>query len=226
MTDDVPTPAPSIWSQISERHAVRPDVPAARTELAADVRDLLSAVAYTDVASDDLDAARAAIAEATTRLQERQRPTPTVPSLSPDGREFLLSNPVDGPLNPMSPPLEELEQSPGHYVGRVCFRGYHEGPPGRVHGGWTALILDHALARACLSLGCLVMTRTLEVSYRRGTPYDRDLEVTCRADELDGTTLIASGEIRAADVPTTAAVARFAVDPGDLDLLRRMLAER
>ncbi len=226
MTDDSSTPTPSIWSEISERHAVRPAVPPARAGLADDVRALLSAVAYTDVADADLDAARAAIAEATRRLGERQRTTPTVPSVMADGREFLLSNPVDGPLNPMAPPLEEIEHSLGRYVGRVRFRGNHEGPPSRVHGGWTALILDHALARACLSLGCLVMTRTLEVAYRKGTPYDQDLEVTCRADELDGTTLIASGEIRVTGVPTTTAVARFAVPPGDLDLLRRRLAER
>ncbi|KAA6465074.1 PaaI family thioesterase [Acidobacteria bacterium AB60] len=50
----------------------------------------------------------------------------------------------------------------------------YEGPPGYVHGGIIATLLDEAMSKAVRSHGLVAMTRHMEVDYRRpvksGTP--------------------------------------------------------
>jgi acyl-coenzyme A thioesterase PaaI-like protein len=123
----------------------------------------------------------------------------------------LASNPVDGMLNPLAPPLRALTDAGGIYRGIVRFGGSHEGPPGLVHGGWSAMVLDHALARACLSGGHSVMTTKLEVRYRGATPSSAELEVEAAVEGQAGRRLVAVGAIRAAGVVTVEATARFAI---------------
>jgi acyl-coenzyme A thioesterase PaaI-like protein len=118
---------------------------------------------------------------------------------------------VDGLLNPLAPPLRACTDADGLYHGTVRFGGAHEGPAGRVHGGWAAMILDHALARACLSAGHTVMTVSLEVRYRGGTPSHADLEVEASVGGLEGHRRLATGVIRAGGTVTVEATARFAV---------------
>ena len=51
--------------------------------------------------------------------------------------------------------------------GRVTLGKPHEGPPGLVHGGVVATLLDHVLARAVRAAGRGGLTATLTVTYRR-----------------------------------------------------------
>jgi uncharacterized protein (TIGR00369 family) len=83
----------------------------------------------------------------------------------------------------------------------------HEGPPGLVHGGVVATLLDHVLARAVRAAGRGGLTATLTVTYRRPVHL--------------GTPLVATGEIATVDGRGTTAVGRLVAED-DPD---RVLAE-
>ena len=78
-------------------------------------------------------------------------------------------NVVMGVRNPVAPPLV-VEQSEGGGV----FTDFHlgaayEGPPGHVHGGVAALVLDHILGAAASSPEKPRLTGTITLRYLRLT---------------------------------------------------------
>jgi len=46
----------------------------------------------------------------------------------------------------------------------------HEGPPGFIHGGIIATLLDEAMGKLNVPLGLIAMTRNMEVDYLRPSP--------------------------------------------------------
>ena len=121
-----------------------------------------------------------------------------------------------GPLNPIAPPLtftfdgERLRGSgavPAAYVG----------PPGMVHGGVVAMIIDELLGavNACLGLGAF--TGTLTIRYERPTPIATDLELESWVDRTEGRKVFTVGTISAGGVVTARAEGVFIrVDAGAL----------
>jgi uncharacterized protein (TIGR00369 family) len=143
-------------------------------ELGAALRDLADAAVRTEVGEEELAAATAAARELTRALGARSRELLQVAAVDdPDAGERWYS-PVYGPGSPIAPPLELDPATPGTAIGRVTVRKPHEGPPGLVHGGVTATLLDHVLARAVRSAGHGGLTAQLTVRFRRpvrlGTP--------------------------------------------------------
>ena len=61
----------------------------------------------------------------------------------------------------------------------------YEGPPGLVHGGVVALLLDQILGGAADHAGVPGMTGTLTVRYRKGTRLG-PVRVTARVDRVEG----------------------------------------
>ena len=53
-------------------------------------------------------------------------------------------------------------------LAECVFSVAHEGPPGRVHGGWVAAVLDHAVGRAVAAAGFPGMTASLTVNLNKG----------------------------------------------------------
>ena len=51
----------------------------------------------------------------------------------------------------------------------------HEGPPGYIHGGIVATLLDEAMSKLNRPLNVLAMTRHMEVDYLRPAPLHRPL---------------------------------------------------
>lgn len=51
----------------------------------------------------------------------------------------------------------------------------HEGPPGYIHGGIIATLLDEAMGKLNLPLGVIGMTRHMEVDYLRPAPLHTSL---------------------------------------------------
>src|SRR5205823_1703336 len=74
----------------------------------------------------------------------------------------------------------------------VLLGAAHEGPPGRVHGGWVAAVLDHVLGRATAAAGFPGMTASLTVDYHHGTPYAVPLTAEGRLVRRDGRKLHAA----------------------------------
>jgi acyl-coenzyme A thioesterase PaaI-like protein len=67
----------------------------------------------------------------------------------------------------------------------------HEGPPGHIHGGIVAALLDEAMSKLNRPLNVLAMTRHMEVDYLRPAPLYQPLVLVARhlsrATRSDGT---------------------------------------
>ena len=84
----------------------------------------------------------------------------------------------------------------------------YEGPPGLVHGGVAALILDQVLGEAAGAGGKPGMTGTLTLRYRRGTPLG-DLRCEAWIDRVEGIKTCAQGRLSDAEGVTVEAEGVF-----------------
>ncbi|MCW2497298.1 PaaI family thioesterase [Jatrophihabitans sp.] len=112
------------------------------------------------------------------------------------GEGFSRHNPVTGPENALAPPLNLRRRPDGSVVGVTTLGLQYQGPPGFVHGGVSALLLDDALGVANFAAGTPGMTAHLSLNYRRTTPLFEPLTVSARRLSVDGRKVRASGEIR------------------------------
>ncbi|SNR58683.1 PaaI family thioesterase [Blastococcus mobilis] len=112
-------------------------------------------------------------------------------------------SPVYGPGNPVAPPIVATDSSDGRARGRVTVGKTHEGPPGLVHGGVVATLLDHVLARAVRAAGRGGLTATLTVTYRRPVPLGVPLMATAEMGTTDGRRTTATARLVAEDDPST-----------------------
>ncbi|MDQ4007976.1 MAG: PaaI family thioesterase [Actinomycetota bacterium] len=195
------------------------DRDAALLRLAAATRDLVDTVVLTAADEDDLTRSAKEVEAVTERLRQRLLEHPPRPDLGPDGRMRALANPVIGEANPLAPPL--LVESTPDGTARAEFElgAAYEGPPDLVHGGVSALILDHVLGSAGGAGGRPGMTGTLELRYRRPTPLHRPLVARAWIAEVDGRKTTIRGEIARAD-------GRVCVEASGLFILPSFLAEQ
>lgn len=108
-------------------------------------------------------------------------------------------DPATGLENAIAPPLRLYDQPDGSVSGSVVLGMPYQGPPGHVHGGISALLLDHALGMANDHAGRAGMTARLTLQYRRPVPLLARLTVTARQTGVDGRKIFATGEIRLED---------------------------
>lgn len=202
MTDE----RPGTTSPPAAGHApVLPEIPAETTLLAARIRELVEAGVFTDAGAADLRVASEHVAAATALLREHTREKPLLLSYL-DGNQVSVHNPVEGPGNPLAPPMVGLEiDDSGATCSSALLGAAYEGPPGRVHGGWVASLLDHAVGRAVAVAGHPAMTVSLTVDYRRGTPHGVPLTINARFTGKEGRKVFASGEIVAGGETTAEA---------------------
>jgi hypothetical protein len=143
--------------------------------LTDDVRELIHAALRTDAEQDSIDAARTAIRAATDALRSRKRDESQVAHYVVGGRPVVWSNAVIGLRNAIAPPLTiHHEGDRTRCWSEFTLNAAYEGPPGLVHGGVCALILDHVLGEAASEgLTKPLFTGTITVRYVRGTPLGR-----------------------------------------------------
>lgn len=168
---------------------------AALCGLSRQTRDLMDAVAQTEVGEDELLAVTAELAALTERLSTLARTTPQPFEIGPDGTLRHLGNAVTGEANPHALPLIVEVVPEGGVRADVTFRPLHEGPPASVHGGISAMILDHLLGQAVASAGFAGMTGTLTVRYRQPVPYGKPLLATAEHTRSEGRKTWADGRI-------------------------------
>jgi acyl-coenzyme A thioesterase PaaI-like protein len=126
------------------------------------------------------------------------------------GEGVTRHDPVTGPENAVAPPLRLYGIDDGSVVGRVTLGLPYQGPPGCVHGGISALLLDHALGVANhWGPGPSGMTGTLTLRYHRTTPLFEELTVTARQQSTDGRKIHTTGSISASGVTCVSAEAVF-----------------
>ena len=177
---------------------------AAVGELGEALRALVDAAVRTEVPVADLEKATAAAQELTALLAADLRHVHEIASVDDPETGARWYSPVYGPGSPVAPPME-VEDFPadGRCVGRVTVGKKHEGPPGLVHGGILALLLDHVLARSARASGHGGLTATLTVTYRRPVHLGVPLIVTGELGSVDGRRATATARIVAADDPGT-----------------------
>ncbi|WP_068928471.1 PaaI family thioesterase [Planobispora rosea] len=172
---------------------------AALATLGGQTRELIDAVVLTDVPEDEITAVTAELAALTGRLRTLQRTAPQSFEAGPDGVPRHPGNAVIGSANPHALPLI-VESTPERTVrAELAFRPSHEGPPGWVHGGVSAMILDHLLGHAAAVAGSPGMTGTLSVRYRRPVPYGEPLLATAEHTRSEGRKTWVEGRIALPD---------------------------
>lgn len=114
------------------------------------------------------------------------------------GEGVTRHDPVTGPENAIAPPLRLYGLPDGSVEGRVTLGLPYQGPPGCVHGGVSALLIDHALGVANhWGPGPSGMTGTLTLRYHRTTPLFEELTVSARQQSTEGRKIRTIGTISA-----------------------------
>jgi hypothetical protein len=117
-------------------------------------------------------------------------------------------NAVGGWSNPLAPGLNIwLEGERAHGV--VNCGWAYEGPPGHIHGGYVAAILDQFLGMAQFLGGHPGMTGRLIVRYHRPSPLNTDLNLEAWLDKTEGRKTCMTGEIRNGTTVTATCEALF-----------------
>ena len=161
--------------------------------LAGAVRELIDATIWTQADDDVVEDARAAIEAATRALREKTRPTKV--SFVTDGHPVPLANAAIGPCNPIAPPMVVHREEDGRCWSEFVLGAAYEGPPGLVHGGVSALLLDHILGEvASEGMTKPRFTGTITVKYLRGTPLG-PLRAEAFYDRTEGVKTYARGYI-------------------------------
>lgn len=111
------------------------------------------------------------------------------------GEGVTRHDPVTGPENAIAPPLHLIGQEDGSIEARVTLGLAYQGPPGCVHGGVSALLLDHTLGVANHWAGDSGMTGTLTLRYHRPTPLFEELTISARQESVDGRKIRTLGTI-------------------------------
>ncbi|WP_395692448.1 PaaI family thioesterase [Nocardioides sp.] len=138
--------------------------------LADAVRSLVDATIRTTVAEDEVRAVQAEVEALTARLRAAELPGPAGVRYNSEGRSWSWGNAVVGQRNAVAVPMEVVHDSSGLVHADVVLGAAYEGPPGLVHGGVTALLLDHLMGETASGHRRVTFTGTLTLRYRRGTP--------------------------------------------------------
>jgi acyl-coenzyme A thioesterase PaaI-like protein len=176
--------------------------------LTQSVRELVDAVIRTEVDDDELRTARAEIEAITERLRKRQMDGAFGVRFNSQGGSRAWGNSVVGLRNAIAPPLDMVRDPAGRASADFHLGAAYEGPPGLVHGGVAALILDQALGEAAGAGGKPGMTGTLTLRYRRGTPLG-DLHCEAHIDRVEGIKTFARGSLSDAEGVTVEAEGVF-----------------
>jgi acyl-coenzyme A thioesterase PaaI-like protein len=157
------------------------------------VRDLIEATICTQADAGVVEDARAAIEAVTRSLRETTRSAKV--SYLIDGHPVPLANAAIGLCNPIAPPMIVHREDDGRCWSEFVLGSAYEGPPGLVHGGVSALLLDHLLGEAASEgLTKPRFTGTLTLKYLRGTPLG-PLRADAFLDRTEGVKTYACGSI-------------------------------
>ncbi|MBB2992672.1 acyl-coenzyme A thioesterase PaaI-like protein [Mycolicibacterium iranicum] len=176
--------------------------------LTGSVRDLIDATIRTEVDADAVALAKAEIESATARLRAHQCDGAFGIQYATNGDSMPWGNAVIGVRNPTAPPLVIHKEPDGSARSDFYLGAAFEGPPGHVHGGVSAKILDHVLGDAASKPGVHRLTGTITVRYRRLTPLGK-LHSEARVTHTDGFKTYAVGHIADATGITVEAEAVF-----------------
>lgn len=179
---------------VADPDALRADEEA-YADLAAAVRELVDLTVRTRVAPAERGAVAEEVRALATRLGQVAQDGPLGLETTSDGRLRDHGNPMIGMRNPIAPPLAVHESGEREVAAAPFVLGAaYEGPPGCVHGGIIASVLDQVLGTLPAVIGQPGMTAYLNLTYRRPTPLGA-LGCRARVDRVDGWKTYVTGEL-------------------------------
>jgi len=141
------------------------------SSLTDSVRDLVDATIRSTVADDELVAVRDQVDALVARLRAAQLPGPAGVRFNSEGRSWNWGNAVVGRGNAIAPPVLNVHDDDNATAyAEVTLGAAYEGPPGMVHGGVSALLLDQIMGETASGFKRLTMTGTLTLRYCRPLP--------------------------------------------------------
>jgi len=91
-----------------------------------------------------------------------------------------------GPANSFGLRLQFLQAPDGSVVCPATISAAFEGPPGFLHGGIIATLLDESMSKAVRAKGLTAMTRHMEIDYRRPVPSGSPIRMEARVVRSEG----------------------------------------
>ncbi|KDF02174.1 thioesterase [Mycolicibacterium aromaticivorans JS19b1 = JCM 16368] len=176
--------------------------------LAISVRELVDATIRSEVDAETVAAVKADIDAATARLRSKQIVGAFGVRRTPSGQSMSWGNAVIGLRNPIAPPLVIHRDDDGRRWCDFHLGAAYEGPPGHVHGGVSALVLDHVLGEAASPDTKPRFTGSITVRYLRACPLG-PLHSEAQITRVDGVKTFVSGYISDADGITVEAEGVF-----------------
>lgn len=163
--------------------------------LAQSVRRLIDATIRTEVGHDVIADAVTKIDSVTKELSAELMPGTFGQRQIDDGQGVASGNIVIGVRNPSAPPLVIHHESDGSVWTEFALSAAFEGPMGHVHGGVSALILDHVLGATAHRPGRPAFTGTLTLRYHQRAPLLEPLRADAWVDRVEGVKTFAVGQI-------------------------------
>jgi len=176
--------------------------------LAESVRRLIDVTIRTEADATTVAAAKAKIDCVADELSTSLSPGSFGVQQAGDGQNMAWGNVVIGVRNPVAPPLIVHHREDGSVWADFNLSAAYEGPPGHVHGGVCALILDHILGATAHKPGRPAYTGTLTLRYLRGTRLG-ELNAQAQVDRVEGVKTFAVGHIADANGITVEAEGVF-----------------
>lgn len=138
--------------------------------LTSALRRLGEASLRTTVGHDVVTDVQRQVEELTARLEAEMIPANFGVVVTNSGHVRGYGNAVVGLRNPIAPPLTIVQDRvKGGASSEFFLNALYEGPPGKVHGGVLALVLDQIFGEAAAAGGTPGMTGTLTLRYRKPT---------------------------------------------------------
>lgn len=174
------------------------------------VRELIDATIRTEVDDDTIRDVQQLVADATQRLRAAQMDGSYGVRYTSDLQGMPWGNAATGMRNAIAPPLRTVRHPDGRVSADFTLGAAYEGPPGCVHGGVAALLLDQVLGEAGSADEVPCYTGTISVRYLRPTPLGR-LRTEAIIVERDGRKKIVRGSLSDDDGETATAEGIFIV---------------
>ena len=162
--------------------------------LGHELRALVDATVRTVTPADVLHRVTAEVRRLTSQLTGRRRTRAEIPHVDEFPGGIRMFSPVTGPGSPLAPPVRVTPDGDG-VTGHCTLGIAHEGPPGYVHGGMSAMLLDELMGWACSAAGTPAMTVSLRLRYHGPVPVETPLRVRARVTGTEARKVFVTGSI-------------------------------
>ncbi|MCH6231626.1 PaaI family thioesterase [Microbacterium sp. CFH 31415] len=178
----------------------------AADELMTAMRELIRAATTTAAASEEMVRITQGMRDLTADLDRTRHARARRIPFTPEDRERIQAGAPWRmfPYTPQGIP-QEIVVTDAVARSRIQLTAAHEGPPGMLHGGFGAAIMDALLGVLVMAECRPAVTVELTTRFLRPTPLDCTVEAVGRVVEQGPRRIIAEGSIEHDGVPTVTA---------------------